>query len=415
MSDNEAWLARRLKRMQWLATGLVVAMAALFVVTSFLRAGLPALDYVWAFAEAALIGGLADWFAVTALFRRPLGLPIPHTAIVPNRKNDIGRALARFIARHFLVRDVVKTQLARVDLADRLGNWLQRPGNAASLADDLAIALRWLVRGADSGPLRESVKQSLRGLADTIPAHALVATVVDVVASGNHARALIDQLVDYSRDQLEQNRQTIRDRIGDRSPWWLPRFVDEEIYDQLIGEIERLLDEVAADPAHPARSGLNERLKSLKYALGHDPDLMAKSAALRDEILHHPEVERFAADLWQRVQEFLDASLVDPDSEIRRGLERQLVAVGASLATEPEIGGRLNDWLRELIVYIVENYRDPISQIISATIAEWDPIATARRIELQIGSDLQFIRINGTLVGGLVGLLLYALWSSLVP
>lgn len=142
---------------------------------------------------------------------------------------------------------------------------------------------------------------------------------------------------------------------------------------------------------------------------------MAKSAALRDEILHHPQLERFAADLWRRTQEFLDASLGDRDSEIRRGLERQLVAVGASLATEPEIGGRLNDWLRELIVYIVENYRDPISQIISATIAEWDATATARRIELQIGSDLQFIRINGTLVGGLVGVLLYALWSSLVP
>lgn len=414
MTETEAVMALRLRRMQWLATGLVAAMAVLFVATSLLRERYRGIDVVRAFAEAALIGGLADWFAVTALFRHPLGLPIPHTAIVPRRKDEIGRALARFIADNFLVRDVVEAQLANVDLSARLGAWIERPHNAASLSRDIGVAIEWLLRSADGGALRESAKSSLRKLADSVPAHAAFATLVDVLVSGNHAQALIDQLVVYARDQLDRNKLNIRLRIRERSPWWLPRFVDEEIYDQLVGELERVLDEIGDDPSHEARIQLNDRLRALKYALGHDENLIAKGETLRSELLDHPDVRDFVAELWNRARDLLEGELANPDSDIRRGLERELRTVGQRLSTEPEIGARLDVWLREAIVYVVEHYREPISRIVSETIAQWDAPAASRRIELHIGRDLQFIRVNGTLVGGLVGVLLYLVWAALV-
>ena len=413
MSAAEAALAERLRRMQWLATGLVAAMATLFAATSALRTRYPSVDVLWAFSEAALIGGLADWFAVAALFRHPLGLRIPHTAIVPSRKNEIGRALARFVGEHFLVREVVERRLERVDLAARFGAWLNREQTAKRLSRDLAIALDWLMRDTKSSELRESAKDSVRKILHRIPPSSIVATIIDVLASGNHAQTLVDELVQFGRDQLDRNRDRIRERIRDRSPWWLPKFVDEEIYDQLVRELERILSDIGDDSEHPARRQLHDRLKSIKYALGQDVELIARGESLRNEILDHPAVHAFARDLWLRARHFLHESLIDSESALRSSLERELCTIGKTLANDAVARERLNLWLREVLIYIVENYREPISEIISETVERWDAKSTARRIELNIGRDLQFIRINGTLVGGLVGVLLYFTWNVL--
>lgn len=414
MTDTEAALADRLRRMQWLATSLLIVMAVAFVLTSLYRGEYPWLDLVWAFSEAALIGGLADWFAVTALFRHPLGLPIPHTAIVPNRKDEIGRALARFIGEHFLVRDAVEARLRKTNLAARLGAWLERESNARRLTHDLGIALEWLMRAVDSATLRDSVKGSLREALGRVPVGSALGILVDVLASGNHTQALIDQLVHFGRDQLDHNKDRIRSRIKERSPWWMPKFVDAEIYDQLVGEFERILNEVGDDRSHPAREQFNDRLRQLRQELRDDPEIVAKSEVLRDEFLNHPAVREFFNDLWQRGRDHLLEALADPASPLRESLEGELRAVGKTLTTDTEVAARLDLWLREAVIYIVENYRTQLSEIVSDTIAQWDAASTSRRIELHIGRDLQFIRINGTLVGGLVGVTLYVGWQSLV-
>jgi uncharacterized membrane-anchored protein YjiN (DUF445 family) len=413
MSAAEAALELRLRRMQWLASGLVALMAVVFVATSLLRSRYPYVDVLWAFSEAALIGGLADWFAVTALFRRPLGLPIPHTAIVPNRKNEIGRALARFVAEHFLAREVIEQRLSGVDLAARLGAWMSDEQVAKRLGRDAATALDWLVRGVDTQDLRHAAKDGVREVLHRIPPSALAGVVVDVIASGNHAQALVNQLVRFGRDQLERNKDRIRARVQDRSPWWLPRFVDEKIYDQLVGELERILSDIGDDDTHPARRELNERLASLKHSLGRDPELIVRSAALRDELLEHPAMRELANDVLARAQEFVHAALVNADSAMRIGLERQLATIGHVLEGDATVRERVNRWLHETILYVVVNYRAPLSEIISDTVEQWDAELAARRIELHIGRDLQFIRINGTLVGGLVGVVLYVAWEAL--
>jgi uncharacterized membrane-anchored protein YjiN (DUF445 family) len=413
MIDTEAALAGRLRRMQWLATGLLVCMAVTFVLSSAYRDTFPALNIVWAFSEAALIGGLADWFAVTALFRHPLGLPIPHTAIVPNRKNEIGRALASFIGKHFLVREAVEARLLKINLAARLGQWLDQAQNSSRLSHDLGVALEWLMRAVDSAALRESMKGSVREALGRVPVNSALAILIDVLASGNHTRSLIDQLVQFGRDQLDHNRERIRTRIKDRSPWWLPKFVDEEIYGQMVGEFERILNEIGDDPMHPARAQFNDRLKQLRHTLQGDEKLIEKSEALRNEFLDHPAVREFFNDLWLKLRVFLLESLADPESKLRLGLENEMRAVGKTLVKDEEIAARLDLWLREAVIYIVENYRNQLSEIISDTIEQWDAAATSRRIELHIGRDLQFIRINGTVVGGLVGVALYLAWQAL--
>jgi uncharacterized membrane-anchored protein YjiN (DUF445 family) len=199
----------------------------------------------------------------------------------------------------------------------------------------------------------------------------------------------------------------IRVRIHERSPWWLPQFVDQEIYDKLMAEVERLLDSIAADPEHPARVELVTRVKSLQQSLAADPKLADKSRALQHDVVAHPAVRAYAHDLWARLAEDLHSALAAPGSELRVGVEQEIRKLGAVLRHDPEVAARLNGWLKQLLLYLVENYRDPLSEIVSETIESWDPIATSKRIEQNIGTDLQFIRVNGTLVGGLVGLLIY--------
>jgi uncharacterized membrane-anchored protein YjiN (DUF445 family) len=397
--------------MRAFATALLAVMAVLFVAASLWLPRVPGLGAVRAFAEAALIGGLADWFAVTALFRRPLGLPIPHTAIVPSRKDEIGRALARFIRDHFLVREAVARRLERADLAVRLGAWLAQPANAGRVSRDLAAALDWVLRSGDGGALRSALGGTLRTAFEDVPVSRAIATLIEVLAEGPHAQALIDQLVQFGRTQLEQHRVSIRVRIHERSPWWIPKFVDQEIYDKLTAEVERLLDDIARNPEHPARAEFTARLRSLQEALAGDPALAAKSRALQREVAAHPAVRAYAHDLWSRLGGSLHEALRDAESPLRLGIENEIRGIGVVLSTDAEVAARLDGWLKQLLLYLVENYRDALSEIVSETIERWDPHETSRRIELHIGRDLQFIRVNGTVVGGLVGLLLYLGWQ----
>ena len=400
-------LIRRLRRMRVTATVLLAVMAAVFVATTWWLPKNGWAGAARAFAEAALIGGLADWFAVVALFRRPLGLPIPHTAIIPARKNDIGRALARFIRDHFLVREAIERRLDRSDLAERLGAWLDDDTNSARVGRDLCTALNWALHSSDGGELRSALGTSLRGAFDAVPVNRAVSTLLDVLMAGDRTQVLIDQLVAFAQAQLDQHRFEIRLRIHEKSPWWLPKFVDQEIFDKLVGEIEQLLRAIARDPKHPARADIRAQIDGLRQSLVTDPALAAKGRALQQEVASHPAVRSYAEDLWQRLNDELHAALADADSPLAIGITHEIRKLGAALHTDNEAAARLNGWLRQALLYVVENYRDPLAEVVSDTIESWDPHETSRRIELHIGTDLQYIRINGTLVGGLVGLAIY--------
>jgi len=406
-SPTDPLLLRRLRRMRAVATGLLAAMAAVFVATTWLLPENPWLSATRAFAEAALIGGLADWFAVTALFKRPLGLPIPHTAIVRTRKNDIGRALARFIGEHFLVREAVERRLDRSNLAARLGAWLEDERNAERLGASLAGALDWAARSGDASALRSALGRELGVAFDAVPLDTAVATLLELVTSGSRAQTLIDQLVAYARGELEKQRVPIRVRIHEQSPWWLPKFVDQEIFDKLMAGLDELLEEIASDGNHPARVAILERIQSLKDSFAADSASTEKSRELKRAIVEHPVVRDYARDLWARLGQAFRGQLADPSSTLQRSVVGEVRRLGATLGSDVDAASTLNGWIKQVLLYLVENYRDPLTEIVSDTIESWDPVETSRRIELNVGTDLQFIRLNGTLVGGAVGLGIY--------
>ncbi|MGD8324909.1 MAG: DUF445 domain-containing protein, partial [Gammaproteobacteria bacterium] len=378
-ADTDKELRARLRRAQWVAGGLLAAMAIIFIVSRWLVAEQAQLGILVAFSEAALIGGLADWFAVTALFRHPLGIPVPHTAIVPARKNEIGRALAQFVGEHFLVGTAVEKRLARAALTRRLGDWLQHETNSKRLSRDVSNVVDWLLRSVDSSELRGGLKRMLAGVAHRIPVNEAVAAIVNVFATGNNAQLLIDQLTQFGRQQLDRNRLTIRSRIEERSPWWMPKFVDEEIYDQLVSEFERLLNEIGDDQNHPARVEFNERLLSLRERLIEDEAMALRCAFLRDEFFRHEAVQRFMQALWDKTRESMHEALQDETSDIRGSIEREIRHVGQLLSGDVAAQRQLDGWFKEALVYVVEHYRGPLSEVISDTVAEWDARSTADR------------------------------------
>ncbi len=411
---SEAERRARLNRMKAFATALLVLMAVLFVVTKIYEPLHPAIGYARAFSEAAMIGALADWFAVTALFRHPLGLPIPHTAIVRRRKNEIGRSLARFVRDHFLVREAVVARLSRADFASRMGRWLEREENAEALTRDAGRLVGWLLDAVDSQALRDSVRAELGEALSRAPATPAMGALLNTLVADRHAQQLLDVVVRSVREVIIANQDRIRARIDEESPWWLPRFVDEQIFEKIVAEIMSWLDRIGDDGDTEARQQFLVHVGELVERLKTDEALIARGEALKAELLAHPAVRDYVDQLWLKLRMELAAQARNPDSALRRRLLVSLADLGKALRRDPDLAQRVNAWLTDAVIYLVENYREQIAGVVSDTVEGWDADETARRVELNIGRDLQFIRINGTLVGGLVGVTIHTVWTVFV-
>lgn len=399
----------RLRGMKRLATGLLILMALVFVATDRAELSYPWLSYVRAFAEAAMIGALADWFAVTALFRHPLGVPIPHTAIIAKRKNEIGESLAAFVRDNFLVADALKPRLKMIDFAQRIGGWMCIDINASRLAGDAGAFSRWFLDVLDSTALRHFLRENMHLTLHQIKVTPLIGGVLDLLTQSDHHQELMDALTRAARRQLELNKDSIRERIKTRSPWWMPKFVDREIYDKLVTEIEEMLEKVGSDSENQARRQFNREIERFITALKTDPDVIERGERLKNEILGRPEIQQYFFDIWNEISAYLSQQSADPDSRVRRRIESGIRQFGDALMQSPEMREQVNDWISDIVMYVVGHYREEISLLISETVKNWDADATSQRIELHVGRDLQFIRINGTLVGGLVGLLIHSL------
>jgi uncharacterized membrane-anchored protein YjiN (DUF445 family) len=404
----EAEQQARLRRMQLIAVGLLVLMALVFVATFHLP------DETWvgylrAFAEASMVGALADWFAVSALFRHPLGIPIPHTAIIPRRKDEIGENLGRFVSEHFLVADALRPRLAEFSFSQRMSGWLSAPGNAEKLSADGGSFARWVIRVADDRKLRDLVQRHLHFSLREIRITPLVGHVIDLLSRGKHAQTILDASVTWATRLLDTNRGRIRERVGEESPWWIPAFVDRGVYDRIVEGLEDLLDRVGSDESHPARAQFNRALEQTVRALVDDPDTIARGEAIKRELLDHPAVGRYLEGVWDDLGAALLSRSDQSDGLLQRQVAEGLRDLAARIEEDEELRGEIDAWFVEVLAHLVLNYRAEIANIISETIKTWDPDLTARRIELQVGRDLQFIRINGTLVGGLVGIMLHAM------
>ncbi len=406
-SPGDEGRARDLRRMKLIATGFFGAAAVVFVVAKIFEDDGSWIGYVRAGSEAAMVGALADWFAVTALFRHPLGLPIPHTAIIPNRKNEIGRSLGEFVQGNFLTREVITERMAGVHVGERLGSWLSEPNNAERAAEAAADAMGGVLEVLDDRDVEEALGSAVERRLEQTEVAPLLGKAIDVAVDGNHHQRMLDGVMKGIGGFLEDNREMLRDRLDHESPWWVPDSIDDRVFAKIFGGVQRFLADVSSSPNHEVRTSINERVVALAAKLRNDPALIAKCEAMKLELLHHPDVQAWLQSLWGELKASMLAASKDPESELRRRMVDGFTNAGVRLTTDREIQAKIDDWVERLVSYVVENYKHEVAGLISSTVERWDSADTSKRIELQVGRDLQFIRINGTVVGGLAGIVIH--------
>ncbi|WP_125611899.1 DUF445 domain-containing protein [Specibacter cremeus] len=403
--------AAGLRRMKTIALALLVALAVIFAVAFALEHRYPWLAYVRAAAEGGMVGALADWFAVTALFRHPMGLPIPHTAIIPNKKDAIGASLGEFVETNFLSESVVRDKLAASRLAQTVGAWLARPAAAERLATEGAAAIRGAMTVLNDDDVRDVIEAMVRKHVLAPPWGPPIGRMAERVFDEGHHHQLVDLLVDRSTEWIGRNHDVVSRLVADRSPAWVPSFVDGMVGDKLYAELYKFARAVQDDPNHELRRQLDEYLKTLAQDLQHDPAMIARAESIKRQVLDDPQVRDLAGRTWDTVKRALLEAVDDPDSELRKKFTGAIRDFGTRLVTDPDLAAKTNAWISEAASYLVRTYRHEIASIITDTVERWDAVETSEKIELQVGRDLQFIRINGTVVGSLAGLLIFAVAS----
>ena len=395
--------------MKLAATGLLVAMAAVFLAARAFESRYPWLSFVKAFAEAAMVGGLADWFAVTALFRHPLGLPIPHTAIIPHNKDRIGEALATFIKENFLIPSVVARRMQNIDIAGATGRFLQTPAGegtriragASRLIADIFESLDderlgGIVKGAISGRLRKMEVSPLLG-------HALASAINE----DRHV-PMLEAAIRWMARALDANEPLIREMVHKKANWVLKLAgLDAKLADAIIDGLKKLTVEMSEDPAHPVRQKVEEALAQLANDLQTRPETRQRVEAMKEQLLDNKSVGLWIDTLWQKGREAVIRAARNPDAVLAGKLGEVMRSMGGTLEKDARIRAAINQFARRAVVGMSASYGGSIVKLVSETIRGWDAQTVTNRLEAAVGRDLQYIRINGTLVGGLVGLVLH--------
>jgi uncharacterized membrane-anchored protein YjiN (DUF445 family) len=365
------------------------------------------LGFVNAGAEASMVGAIADWFAVTALFKHPLGLPIPHTALVPRRKDELGRGLEEFFGENFLQEDIIRDRVAAATISRRLGEWLSDPVNARRVVDEVADVASIALSRVKDDHIVELVESMLVPRFREEPIAPLLGTfVVEVVRDDLH-HGVVDLALEELHRWLVENPDTFAAVLSERAPWWAPPRLNEAVTTKIHSEAIRWLADIRDDPNHHAREALDSMLAQLGQDLLFNEDTQARAEGLKMRLLDHPQFSATGISLWKALRRALLGALREPQGALRARLQREGSAFAERLTVDEELRGRLDGLAADAAVFAVERYGAELTTVITHTIERWDGQEAARRIELHVGRDLQFIRINGTIVGGLVGLLIH--------
>jgi uncharacterized membrane-anchored protein YjiN (DUF445 family) len=412
-ADPEADAERRvaLRRMKVVALSFLVGATGIFLACRWAQAqGITAawVGYVGAAAEAGMVGALADWFAVTALFKHPLGIPIPHTAIIKRKKDQLGEGLGSFVRENFLSAPVVETKLRDAQVPGRLGKWLSEASHAARVATETATVLRVLVELLRDEDVQHVIDRMIvRGIAEPQwgpPVGRMLATLL----AENRQEALIQLLADRAF-QWSLNAGVVIQRVVERdSPSWSPRFIDHLVGDRIHRELMDFTDKVRRNPDHELRRSATRFLFEFADDLQHDPDTISRADAIKEQLMARDEIANAAATAWRTLKRLVLEGVDDPSSALRTRIADAVVRIGESLRDDADLRDKVDSWMVRAAQHLVSQYGVEITAIITETIERWDAEEASRRIELHVGRDLQFIRINGTVVGALAGLAIYA-------
>jgi len=399
-----------------LVAGLLLLLAALlYTLATMMEDRHPAWGYLASFAEAAMVGAIADWFAVTALFRRPLGLPIPHTAIIPRSKTRIGQSLSSFITTHFLATPLVLAKLAELDLAGRLAGWLRHPDNAAAVGRQLTGIAHFGVAALHDERVRDFVQAKVINRVRKFDLSTPLAQALEVLTSQGRHQAMLDELL-IRLDSIMQDEQTrtlvadaITSEIRTLRYLGLRRSVGGWSANKFVDGLSALIAEIAADPEHLIRQRFDEHVGEYIDRLRHDPAYALEVEQILAQLLEHPATSAYFANLWQELAEWLEQDLASDESRIGRRIIKLSAGLGDALAADTAMRGWINEQLMAAAPRLLERYRGQIGHYIAERVENWESAELVQQLENSVGKDLQFIRINGTLVGGLVGLVLHAL------
>jgi uncharacterized membrane-anchored protein YjiN (DUF445 family) len=405
-SSLDAERRAALRRMRSVAVGLLIFAALVYVLTLH-EDGF--LGFVNAGAEASMIGAIADWFAVVALFKHPLGVPVPHTALVQKRKEMFGRGLEEFVTENFLHEGVVSNRVRDAEPARKVGDWLAEEEHARRVVLEVADVLRaGLVRIKDDD-VAEFMNQVVVPRFRDEPISPVAGRLLQEIIEDRAHTRLVDLVLEEAGDWLQANESTFYDVVVERAPWWAPDAVNERVIRRLHVELVRWIEEIRRDPYHRSRMALDRLLSQFAHDLLNDESTMARMEAFKVRMLEHPQVTNTYISLWTAMRAALAESLVDPGGELLRRAVRELQAFGERLCRDADLRQRIDERVAGLAVFFVDRYGRELTSVITHTIEDWDGEQAARKIELHVGKDLQFIRINGTIVGGLVGVLIHAL------
>jgi uncharacterized membrane-anchored protein YjiN (DUF445 family) len=403
--------AQSARGMRTLATAMLAGMAAIFIATMRLDHLHPAWGFVRAFAEAGLVGGIADWFAVTALFRHPLGLPIPHTAIIPRNKDRIGDTLAQFLKDNFLTPSVVARRMKSLDVAGAIGRFLSQPkGGEWRLREGGSRLLADILEALDQEHLGGMVKNAVAERMRRVEVAPLLGQTLEAAITEERHVPLVDGIVTWAGRTIDANEDMIREMVHKRAGWILRLAgLDDKLSDAIVDGLRKLTIDMALDPHHPLRAKAEEGLVRVAAGLRSDPELQAKVEAWKNDAIENPAVADWLGGIWEKSRAGLLKGARDPDAALAGKFGDALRQLGETLQHEPRLKAAINKFARRATVGMVATYGDGIVTLVSDTVRAWDARTVSDRLEGAVGRDLQYIRINGTLVGGLVGLFIHAL------
>jgi uncharacterized membrane-anchored protein YjiN (DUF445 family) len=397
--------------MRVLASAMLAGMAVVFIAAANLDKDPTGFwSFVKAFAEAAMVGGIADWFAVTALFRHPLGLPIPHTAIIPRNKDRIGGALASFLRTNFLIPSVIARRMRRMDVAAAAGRFLAHPPEGGRIREGASRLIADMLEALDEDRLGGMVKGAIANRLRSTEVAPLAGKALAATISDDRHIPLLDNLVAWAGRALDANEELIRRMVHERANWILKLAgLDAKLADAIVDGLRKLSFDMALDPDHPVRQKAEEALVSLAWKLQNDPETQARVEAWKQDLIDNQAVADWIGGLWEQSRASLLRAARDPHAIMAGKFGDAIRQLGETLQTDPRLAGAINQFARRAAMGVAATYGDQIVTLVSDTVRSWDATTVSSRLEAAVGRDLQYIRINGTVVGGLVGLLIHTL------
>ena len=406
---NDELKRKQLRKYKAFATGLFVLMTVIFIITTILQKNDDShwIGYIRAFSEAAMVGALADWFAVTALFNYPLGLKIPHTNLIENSKERIGDNLGNFVVSNFLSPQNIRPYIQKLKVSHFVGDWLSKERNQDKLVNEVSNIVLDILNKLDDSAVVNFIGKKAKEMSDDLKINQIVGNGIEYVLNKNDHQRLITNLSKQIKDYVVNNQEMVKERVKKESYFLVPKFVDDAIAEKITSGLSKYFDEVENDENHSLRNEITQKLYSFSQEVQTEQKWEDEFRGIKNDFLKEEKLHQYSKDIWNSIKKSLSKELEEEQSALKNYLKKNLSELSQNLQTDEKFQHKIDHWVRVTAYkYILKNTHQ-FGDLISSTVGNWQGKELSEKLELEVGKDLQFIRVNGTLVGGLVGLIIY--------